>query len=103
MAPLRAALLLAHVTVAAARATPISGGRNPFLAQLNDALPHVQVRVAPSTTLKLRKNIRWLSTLLSFGADYSTQQGLWTLKRAPASNARRGVARGSRRARAPNS
>ena len=48
--------------------------------QLNDVLPHVQVRVAPLTNLKLRKNIRWLSTLLSVGADYSTQQGVWSMK-----------------------
>ena len=70
--------------------------------QLNDMLPHVQVRVAPCssagvpssgpspsrarevprrlTSLKLRKNVKWLSTLLSVGADYSTQQGLWTMK-----------------------
>ncbi len=38
--------------------------------QLNDALPHVQVRIAPLTHLKVRKNVEWLRTRLSIGADY---------------------------------
>jgi len=75
--PRRAFLVLAHAALAAARAAPIQPS---WQKQLNDALPHVQVRLAPTTAIKLRKNIRWLSTLLSFGADYSTQQGLWTMK-----------------------
>ena len=50
--------------------------------QLNDALPHVQVRIAPLTHLKVRKNIEWLRTRLSIGADYSTQRGLWKLQYA---------------------
>ena len=57
-----------------------TGGEWDWRRQLNDVLPHVQVRVAPLTSLKLQKNVRWLSTHLSVGADYSTQQGLWTMK-----------------------
>ena len=32
--------------------------------------------------LKVRKNVEWLRTRLSIGADYSTQRGLWKLQYA---------------------
>ena len=30
--------------------------------------------------MKIRKNFKWLSTVLSIGADYSTQAGTWQMK-----------------------
>lgn len=48
--------------------------------QLMEILPQVKVRVDPTTSLKIRKNFRWMRTVLSIGADYSTQVGTWSMK-----------------------
>jgi len=86
------AVLFAYLTACARAKIGTRGAQGPrppptddaatttWRQQLNDALPHVQVRIAPLTHLKVRKNIEWLRTKLSVGADYSTQQGLWTMK-----------------------
>ena len=52
----------------------------PWPKQIVQVLPQVKVRIDPHTCLKIRKNFKWLSTVLSIGADYSTQQGTWTMK-----------------------
>lgn len=71
-------------TSRAAPVRPLSSDepKQSWRQQLNDALPHVQVRIAPLTHLKVRKNVEWLRTRLSIGADYSTQRGLWKLQYA---------------------
>ena len=89
---MRPLLLLCAITCANAKigaspskVRPLSTTDEPkpsWRQQLNDALPHVQVRIAPLTHLKVRKNIEWLRTRLSIGADYSTQRGLWKLQYA---------------------
>lgn len=67
-------MLLVLVAVASAKIEV------PWTRQLVETLPQVKVRIDPLTSLKLRKHFRWLSTVLSVGADYSTQQGLWSVK-----------------------
>lgn len=52
----------------------------PWTKQLIEILPQVKVRVDPLTSLKIRKNFRWMRTVLSIGADYSTQLGTWCMK-----------------------
>jgi len=52
----------------------------PWAQQLMEILPQVKVRVDPLTSLKIRKNFRWMRTVLSIGADYSTQLGTWSMK-----------------------
>jgi len=44
------------------------------------SLPKMVCRIEPTTTLKLRKTFRPLKTIVRFGADYNTQQGIWQLK-----------------------
>lgn len=45
------------------------------------SLPRVQVRVEPTTTLKLRKRFRPLfKTVVTLGADFNTQLGVWQFK-----------------------
>ncbi|KAJ1459428.1 hypothetical protein M885DRAFT_511387 [Pelagophyceae sp. CCMP2097] len=48
--------------------------------RMADLLPHLDVRVSPLTSLKIRKHFHILSTVLSFGADYSTNDGVWAVK-----------------------
>jgi hypothetical protein len=56
-------------------------GRYPFLESLRSKwpvnFPRVQIRVEPTTTLKVRKSFRPLKTLLTVGADFNTQLGIW--------------------------
>mmetsp|Transcript_23435 Transcript_23435/g.30429 ORF Transcript_23435/g.30429 Transcript_23435/m.30429 type:complete len:264 (+) Transcript_23435:14-805(+) len=54
--------------------------REPWQKQLIDTLPQVKLRIDPLTSLKIRKHFHWLRTTLSVGADYSTQEGTWTMK-----------------------
>ncbi len=44
------------------------------------SLPKMVCRIEPTTTLKLRKTFRPLKTIIQFGADYNTQQGIWQFK-----------------------
>ena len=44
------------------------------------SLPKMVCRIEPTTTLKLRKTFRPLKTIVRFGADYNTQQGIWQYK-----------------------
>mmetsp|Transcript_15603 Transcript_15603/g.47175 ORF Transcript_15603/g.47175 Transcript_15603/m.47175 type:complete len:237 (-) Transcript_15603:144-854(-) len=60
--------------------TPPPEKEEPWQRQLVETLPQVKVRIDPLTCLKIRKNFKWLSTVLSVGADYSTQRGTWTFK-----------------------
>lgn len=39
--------------------------------------PRIQCRVEPTTTLKIRKTLRPLKTIVRFGADFNTQLGVW--------------------------
>ena len=44
-------------------------------------LPPLKLRFAPLTTLKLRKHLHPLpKTLLTLGADYNTQLGVWQFR-----------------------
>ena len=52
----------------------------PRRRQLDNLLPHIQIHISPATHLKIRKNIPFLGTRMSAGADYSTQRGIWTMK-----------------------
>ena len=45
-----------------------------------DSLPKINVRVEPTTTLKLRKTFRPLKTIVRMGADFNTQLGVWQFK-----------------------
>lgn len=42
--------------------------------------PKLQLRVEPTTTLKIRKTFRPLKTIVRFGADFNTQLGVWQFK-----------------------
>ncbi|CAJ1951790.1 unnamed protein product [Cylindrotheca closterium] len=43
-------------------------------------LPRIVCRVEPTTTLKLRKTVRPLGTIVQMGADFNTQLGVWQFK-----------------------
>lgn len=43
-------------------------------------LPKLNVRLEPTTTLKIRKTFRPLKTIISIGADFNTQLGVWQFK-----------------------
>mmetsp|Transcript_1652 Transcript_1652/g.3541 ORF Transcript_1652/g.3541 Transcript_1652/m.3541 type:complete len:330 (-) Transcript_1652:67-1056(-) len=45
-----------------------------------DKFPGLKVRTDPQTTLKLRKRFRPLKTVLTLGADFNTQLGVWQFK-----------------------
>uniref|UniRef100_A0A7S1BH41 Uncharacterized protein n=1 Tax=Corethron hystrix TaxID=216773 RepID=A0A7S1BH41_9STRA len=45
-----------------------------------DKFPGLKVRTDPRTTLKLRKRFRPLKTVLTLGADFETQLGVWQFK-----------------------
>ena len=60
---------------------------NPFsslrswLTENQSSIPRIQVRVEPSTTLKLRKRFRPLfKTVVTLGADFNNQLGVWQFK-----------------------
>jgi hypothetical protein len=44
--------------------------------------PHIKdlPKIGPTTTLKLRKTIRPLRTIVRLGADVNTQRGVWQFK-----------------------
>ena len=44
------------------------------------SLPKIICRIEPTTTLKLRKTLRPLKTIIRLGADYNAQQGIWRFK-----------------------
>ena len=61
--------------------------QNPFSSLLTwvsdnqSSIPRIQVKVEPNTTLKLRKRFRPLfKTLVTLGADFNTQRGVWQFK-----------------------
>lgn len=43
-------------------------------------LPKLQCRVEPTTTLKIRKTFRPLKTIVTLGADFNTQLGVWQFR-----------------------
>ena len=43
-------------------------------------LPKLNVRLEPTTTLKIRKTFRPLKTIIRIGADFNTQLGVWQFK-----------------------
>lgn len=43
-------------------------------------MPKLQCRVEPTTTLKIRKTFRPLKTIVTLGADFNTQLGVWQFK-----------------------
>lgn len=43
-------------------------------------LPKVQIRVEPTTTLKIRKTFRPLKTIIRLSAHFNTQQGVWQFR-----------------------
>mmetsp|Transcript_28338 Transcript_28338/g.37082 ORF Transcript_28338/g.37082 Transcript_28338/m.37082 type:complete len:273 (+) Transcript_28338:244-1062(+) len=42
--------------------------------------PKLQIRVEPTTTIKIRKTFRPLKTIVRLGADFNTQLGVWQFK-----------------------
>lgn len=61
--------------------------RNPFTVVRNwvrdnqASIPRIQVRVEPNTTVKLRKRFSPLfKTVVTLGADFNTQLGVWQFK-----------------------
>ena len=51
------------------------------LREVQDKLPGIQLRVEPSTTLKLRKTFHPLkATVLRLGADFNAQVGVWQFR-----------------------
>ncbi|CAM9179417.1 unnamed protein product [Ectocarpus fasciculatus] len=47
---------------------------------IKDLFPNVRVSMDPTTSLKLRKRIYPLKTVLTLGADYNTQIGVWQFR-----------------------
>jgi len=43
-------------------------------------MPQLQCRVEPTTTLKIRKTFRPLKTIVTLGADFNTQLGVWQFR-----------------------
>ena len=43
-------------------------------------LPKIQIRVEPTTTLKIRKTFRPLKTIVRLSAHFNTQQGVWQFR-----------------------
>jgi len=43
-------------------------------------MPTLQCRVEPTTTLKIRKTFRPLKTIVTLGADFNTQLGVWQFR-----------------------
>lgn len=43
-------------------------------------MPKLQCRVEPTTTLKIRKTFRPLKTIVTLGADFNTQLGVWQFR-----------------------
>lgn len=69
------------------KASSSSKIRNPFTSVRNwvrdnqASIPRIQVRVEPNTTLKLRKRFSPLfKTMVTLGADFNTQLGVWQFK-----------------------
>lgn len=58
---------------------PISSLRS-WLTENQSSIPRIQVRVEPNTTLKLRKRFRPLKTVVTLGADFNTQLGVWQFR-----------------------
>eukprot|EP00903_Cladosiphon_okamuranus_P019929 g18316.t1 len=50
------------------------------IKSMKDLFPNVRVSVDPTTSLKLRKRIYPLKTVLTLGADYNTQIGVWQFR-----------------------
>jgi len=60
--------------------TGVSKGIRGWLEGNRDKFPGLKVRADPQTTLKLRKRFRPLRTVLTLGADFNTQLGVWQFK-----------------------
>lgn len=59
---------------------PIQSVRS-WISENQSSIPRIQVRVEPNTTLKLRKRFRPLfKTLVTLGADFNTQLGVWQFR-----------------------
>ncbi|CBJ29511.1 conserved unknown protein [Ectocarpus siliculosus] len=50
------------------------------IQSMKDLFPNVRVSMDPTTSLKLRKRIYPLKTVLTLGADYNTQIGVWQFR-----------------------
>lgn len=50
------------------------------IKSMKDLFPNVRVSMDPTTSLKLRKRIYPLKTVLTLGADYNTQIGVWQFR-----------------------
>ncbi|CAM9254435.1 unnamed protein product [Choristocarpus tenellus] len=50
------------------------------IKSIKDLFPNVRVALDPTTSLKLRKRIYPLKTVLTLGADYNTQIGVWQFR-----------------------
>lgn len=50
------------------------------IKSMKDLFPNVRFAMDPTTSLKLRKRIYPLKTVLTLGADYDTQIGVWQFR-----------------------
>eukprot|EP01084_Bolivina_argentea_P026718 49712_1 len=50
------------------------------IRSIRDIFPNVRFKCEPDTTLKFRKTIYPLKTMLTLGADYNTQIGVWQFR-----------------------
>ncbi|CAM9973229.1 unnamed protein product [Discosporangium mesarthrocarpum] len=50
------------------------------IKSIKDLFPHLKLSMDPTTSLKLRKRIYPLKTVLTLGADYNTQIGVWQFR-----------------------
>lgn len=50
------------------------------IKSMKDLFPNVRVCMDPTTSLKLRKRIYPLKTVLTLGADYNTHMGVWQFR-----------------------
>lgn len=50
------------------------------IKSMKDLFPQVKFSMDPTTSLKLRKRIYPLKTVLTLGADYNTQIGVWQFR-----------------------
>jgi hypothetical protein len=50
------------------------------IKSVRDLFPNIRVSCEPTTTLKLRKSFKPLKTVLTLGADYNTNIGVWQFR-----------------------
>ena len=67
-------------TTTTARSPSIFKSAQEWWASNAKNMPKLQCRVEPTTTLKIRKTFRPLKTIVTLGADFNTQLGVWQFR-----------------------